>query len=280
MEEESENEQLSDDEDANDREEDATDYEDDGEANDLEKTNESCSVGNLGTSDGPFSVYTDLSSTVYVKSGMKCQLVINGEDQEENESEIVQNCWKIENPDESLKIEFLVTKESIKSRSKLTCKKLNLTEEAGIHLVNLLKASDNKTAQKAESFLKFGTVTNVTWRIHWSEILRCLDTGKDLQSPLFTPLPVEDNQPHMRAIIAGGKNKFGVKKVSWKRMQTSLVVGMMMWKEGNPEVNIIGHLRTLMKEVKDLQVKDINWEDFGDEEFVRLDIFLFSPLVC
>ena len=84
----------------------------------------------------------------------------------------------------------------------------------------------------------------------------------------------------MRAIIAGAKNKIGVKKVSWRGKQTSLVAGMMMWIEENPEVNILGYLKTLKKKVKDLQVKNINWEDFGDAEFIRIEIFLFSSLSC
>jgi len=274
----SEDEQLSDDEDVND-EGDETDFEGDDEE-DVECHIDSCSIEQLGTSVSPFRVYTDLFGTVFIKTGMKCRLHINGEDQETNESEKVQNCWRIENPDDHLKMEFFVTKEEIESRSILTCKKLNLTEEAGNSLRDLLSGSDTKSLERAESFLKTGTVTNISWRIHWSEILRSLDTGKDLQSPLFTPLPVDDTQPHMRAIIDGGKNKIGVKKVSWRGKQTSLVAGMMMWIEENPEVNVVGYLKTIKKKVKDLQVKNVNWEDFGDAEFIRVEIFLFSSLSC
>ena len=277
--EESFDEQLSDVEDLIDEDEECIDLEVEEEV-EANFVNASCSVKKLGSSNSPFSIFSDLLGTVYIKSGMKCQLLIDGEDQEERQSQLVQNCWKIENPDEILKIEFLVTKEAIESRSMLTCKKLDLTEDVGNSLIDLLKESDIKSAEKAKSFIKSGTVTNISWRVHWSEILRSLDSGKDLQSPLFTPLPVEESQPHMRAIIAGGKNKMGVKKVSSKGMQTSLVVGMMMWREENPEVKIIGNLKTLKKGVKDLQVKDIDWEDLGDEEFVRIDIFLFSSLAC
>ena len=87
----------------------------------------------------------------------------------------------------------------------------------------------------------------------------------------------------MRAIIAGGKNKMGVKKVSWKGRQTPLVQGMMMRREENPEVKIIGHIKTLKNRLKDLQVKNIDWEDIfenkkenqfeiGKEAKIRLEI--------
>ena len=65
-------------------------------------------------------------------------------------------------------------------------RKLNLTESAGQELVSLLQAGEeSKSGVRAEQFLRTGTVTSVSWLVHWSEVLRCLHSGRDLQSPLF-----------------------------------------------------------------------------------------------
>ena len=65
-------------------------------------------------------------------------------------------------------------------------RKLNLTERAGQELVGLLQAGEeSKSGVRAQQFLRTGTVTSVSWLVHWSEVLRCLHSGRDLQSPLF-----------------------------------------------------------------------------------------------
>jgi len=276
---ESEDEQLSDIED---------EMEEDEEEDDETKTqleNEDCSAELLGFNDSPFRIFTNLSGTVFIKSGMDCELVVNGvrwsESEEVEESEAVQNTWRMDNPPEHLKLEFRCSQAGISSRSSITTRKLNLTESAGQELVSLLQAGEeSKSGVRAEQFLRTGTVTSVSWLVHWSEVLRCLHSGRDLQSPLFQPLPIDDTQPYLRAIICGGQRKVGCKKVGWRGQQAALVVGLLVWSEGETQARILGRLKTLKNNVKDMQVKEIDWESFQSSEFIRVELFLFSPLSC
>ena len=87
----------------------------------------------------------------------------------------------------------------------------------------------------------------------WPEFGRALAAGKDLHSPLFSPLPVDDSQPQLRAIIATGKDKIGVKKVSWKSSKgnEALMAGMFVWREDGSGAGQVAPLRRLAGQVKE-----------------------------
>ena len=111
-----------------------------------------------------------------------------------------------------------------------------------------------------------------------------LATERDIQSPLFQPLPLDANQPYFKAIIDGRMKKAGIKKFGWTPDQNQLVAGVLVWNTEADTVNSIGRLKTLSKKVKDLQLKNIDWEDMSicleDNKPLRMDIFFFSYINC
>ena len=198
----------------------------------------------------------------------------------QEESEVVQNAWLIEDPPERLKLEFLVHKERLISRRNISLKKLNLTEEMGLELIDVLSGSSSGSVSRARRSLFSGTVSLVQWNIPWLEVEEALDTERDIQSPLFQPLPIDANQPYLKAIVDGRMKKIGIKKFGWTKTDNTLVAGMMVWDPDKDIVNQIGPLRTLQGNVKDLQMKNIVWEDLQDCRNCRVDIFLFSYVNC
>ena len=107
-------------------------------------------------------------------------------------------------------------------------------------------------------------LTQVSWQVSWPEFGRALAAGKDLHSPLFSPLPVDDSQPQLRAIIATGKDKIGVKKVSWKSTKgnEALMAGMFVWREDGSGAGQVAPLRRLAGQVNEMLDKKISFEDF------------------
>ena len=233
----------------------------------LESVHEENSAEVLGRSNAPFLVYTDLAGTVFIKANMNCSVSVNGELLEEEECNQIQNCWKVHQPPESLTIKFSANESSIEGQSKLCVKKLNLTETTGMELLSLLQPSSRKMREVAERLSSCGTLTQVSWQVSWFEIGRALATGKDLHSPLFSPLPVDGSQPQLRAIIATSKDKVGVKKVAWEnRGNDSLMAGMFVWREGSPDAGLVAPLRRLHGQVKDVQMREVAWPELGGED--------------
>ena len=233
----------------------------------LESVHEENSAEVLGRSNAPFLVYTDLAGTVFIKANMNCSVSVNGELLEEEECNQIQNCWKVHQPPESLTIKFSANQSSIEGQSKLCVKKLNLTETTGMELLSLLQPSSRKMREVAERLSSCGTLTQVSWQVSWFEIGRALATGKDLHSPLFSPLPVDGSQPQLRAIIATSKDKIGVKKVAWEnRGNDSLMAGMFVWREGSPDAGLVAPLRRLHGQVKDVQMREVAWPELGGED--------------
>jgi hypothetical protein len=131
---------------------------------------------------------------------------VNGEQLDGQESDRVQNCWKVPDPPDSLIIKFSASPAALADRSRLVTKKLNLTDRTGLELLDLL-GGRRRSTPAAQRLLAAGTVTQVTWLVPWPEVGRALATGRDLHSPLFQPLPIDRGQPLLRAILAGGKDK-------------------------------------------------------------------------
>ena len=138
-----------------------TEEDDDSEVelNRLESVHEENSAHLLGKSNAPFLVYTDLAGTVFVKANMNCSVSVNGEPLEECDQ--VQNCWKIEDPAESLSIRFSASLPAVDGQSKLLVKKLNLTEASGTELLSLLQPTSRKMRELAEHLSTAGTLTQV-----------------------------------------------------------------------------------------------------------------------
>ena len=118
------------------------------------------------------------------------------------------------------------------------------------------------------------------WTVPWHEVEEALDTERDIQSPLFQPLPLESNQPYLKAIVDGRMKKVGIKKFGWTKDQNPLAAGMIVSNPDQELVNQIGPLRTLRGNVKDLQMKNIYWDELQDCRNLRVDIFLFSYINC
>ena len=274
----SEDENLSEDED-----EESTDFENETEA-DAEivcrksSVFERTSIETLGLRNDPIRIYTNLNGDVFIKAGLKCKLFVNRSVQEE--SEVVQNAWMLEEPPERLKLEFLVQKDRLISRRNITLKKLNLTEQMGLELIDILSGPNTASVSRAKRSLFTGTVSLVQWTIPWLEVEEALDTERDIQSPLFQPLPIDASQPYLKAILDGRMKKIGIKKFGWTRNDQTLVAGMIVWDPDKEIVNQIGSLKTLQGNVKDLQMKNIVWEDLQDCRNCRVDIFLFSYVNC
>ena len=274
----SEDENLSEDED-----EESTDFENETEVDDeivcrkssvFDKT----SIETLGLRNDPIRIYTNLNGSVFIKAGLKCKLFVNRSVLEE--SEVVQNAWMIEEPPDRLKLEFLVHKERLISRRNIALKKLNLTEQMGLELIDILSGPNTASVSRARRSLFTGTISLVQWTLPWPEVEEALDTERDIQSPLFQPLPIDANQPYLKAIVDGRMKKIGIKKFGWTKTDNTLVAGMMVWDPDKDIVNQIGPLRTLQGNVKDLQMKNIVWEDLQDCRNCRVDIFLFSYVNC
>ena len=274
----SEDENLSEDEDF----EDETDFENQTESEELvdrqSSVCESTSVETLGLRNDPIRIYTNLDGDLFIKAGLKCKLFINKSVLEE--SDVVQNAWKVEEPDDRLRLEFLIHKERLLSRRNISMKKLNLTEEMGFELIDVLSGCHGGSILRARNSLLYGTVSLVQWTVPWAEVEEALDTERDIQSPLFQPLPIESNQPFLKAIIDGRMKKVGIKKFGWTKDQHPLVAGVIVWDPDKELVNQIGALRTLRGNVKDLQMKNIVWEDLQDSRNLRIDVFLFSYVNC
>ena len=113
-----------------------------------------------------FISYTDLAGTVFVKANMNCRVSVNGEPLEECDQ--VQNCWKIEDPAESLSIRFSASLPAVEGQSKLLVKKLNLTETTGAELLSLLQPTSRKMRELAEHLSTAGTLTQVYLTTYWS----------------------------------------------------------------------------------------------------------------
>merc|ERR1712064_259918 len=97
-----------------------------------------------------------------------------------------------------------IHKESLLSRRKISMKKLNLTEETGLELIEVLSGGHNGgSVIRARNSLYYGTVSLVQWTLPWQEVEEALDSERDIQSPLFQPLPIEPNQPYFKAIVDG-----------------------------------------------------------------------------
>ena len=239
------------------------------------------SVEVFGTRFDPFRIYTDLYGTVYIKSGLKCKLFLNGEVQEE--SEIVQNAWRIDESSENLRIEFLILRDNLKSINNISVRRLNLTEKVGMELIDLLSGSYYCNG-RARHCLHGGTISLIQWNIPFSEIHDALDTERDIQSPLFQPLPLDGHQPYFKAIIDGRSRKAGIKKFGWTSDQDPLVAGIIVWNTESGAINSLGRLKTLSRKVKDLQLRDIDWDELSsceaENKLVRMDIFFFSFINC
>jgi len=54
------------------------------------------------------------------------------------------------------------------------------------------------------------------------------------------------------------------------------VAGMIVWNKEEGSINSVAKLKTLSKNVKDLQLKDVNWDQLCDNKYMQLDIFFFS----
>ena len=106
----------------------------------------------------------------------------------------------------------------------------------------------------------------------WPEFGRALAAGKDLHSPLFSPLPVDDSQPQLRAIIATGKDKIGVKKVSWKSTKgnEALMAGMFVWREDGSGAGQVAPLRRLAGQVNEMLNKKISFFGLFGKSLVNM----------
>ena len=90
-----------------------------------------------------------------------------------------------------------------------------------------------------------------------------------------------------------------MKKVVWTggSRSSSLLVGMLVWRESCPEAGLVVPLRRLQGRVKDLQLKDVPWGDLAEEdsedclrvevsqdsckfELFHIQVFLISSLTC
>ena len=120
---------------------------------------EETTVEVLGSRFDPFRVYMDLNGVVYIKAGLQCKLYVNGEVLEE--SSVVQNAWKIDEPNEKLRLEFLVCPDNLRSLRTLAIRKLNLTEELGTELIDTLAGSSGSCNQRAVQCLHSGTISVV-----------------------------------------------------------------------------------------------------------------------
>merc|ERR1712079_882254 len=112
-------------------------------------------------------------------------------------------------------------------------------------LIDVLSGPNTASVSRARRSLFTGTVSLVQWTIPWAEVEEALDTERDIQSPLFQPLPIEYNQPFLKAIIDGRMKKVGIKKFGWTKDQHPLVAGVIVWDPDKELVNQIGPLRTL-----------------------------------
>jgi len=102
---------------------------------------------------------------------------------------------------------------------------------------------------------------------------------RDIQSPLFQPLPLDDSQPSFKLIVDGRCRKIGMKKYCWTKQEGTLVAGMVVWNNDSDTINAIGPLKTLSRNVKDLQIKCIDWDvDETESNYLKMDIFFFSFL--
>jgi len=237
------------------------------------------SVETFGTRSDTFRIYSDLKGTIFIKAGIKCKLFINSEIVEE--SDVVKNAWRIENPSDLLRLEFLIMKEDLKIKRNISIRKLNLTEDVGLELINILAGANENCNHRAEQCLHYGTITMVQWNIPAADIIDSLETERDIQSPLFQPLPLDQSQPYFKTIIDGRMRKAGIKKFGWTgRNQHPLVAGMLVWDKDAGTINSVGSLKTLSKKVKDLQMKDIDWEDLRGSSYVQIDTFIFSYMTC
>ena len=99
---------------------------------------------------------------------------------------MVQNAWKVEEPEERLKLEFLIHKESLLSRRKISIKRLNLTEELGEKLIDTLSGDHGGGVARARNSLLYGTVSLVQWTVPWHEVEEGLDTERHSESSLST----------------------------------------------------------------------------------------------
>ena len=237
------------------------------------------SVETFGTRSDTFRIYSDLHGTIFIKAGIRCKLFINGEMVEE--SDVVQSAWRIEDPSDILHLEFLIMKEDLKIQRNISIRKLNLTEEVGMELIKMLSGSNEHCNHRAENCLHCGTVTMVQWNVPTSDIIDCLETERDIQSPLFQPLPLDHSQPYFKTIIDGRMRKAGIKKFGWTgRSHHPLVAGMLVWNKDAGTISSVGGLKTLSKKVKDLQMKDIDWSHLEYSSYVQIDTFLFSYMTC
>merc|ERR1712126_150914 len=57
----------------------------------------------------PFHLYTNLAGDVFIKTHMPCSVTVNGECLVEQESDVIQNCWKLFQPPPLLSIRFSAT---------------------------------------------------------------------------------------------------------------------------------------------------------------------------
>lgn len=87
----------------------------------------------------------------------------------------------------------------------------------------------------------------------------------------------------LRTIIATSKDKVGVKKVWWSPGGPSLLAGVMVWREDRPGAARVAPFRRLQGSVKDVQLKEIDWQELGEEDSgarLRVEVFLLSSLTC
>ena len=234
-------------------------------------------VQTLGSRRDLFRVYTDLDGVIFIKAGMKCKLFMNSQPVEE--SSVVKDAWRIDDPPEHMRLEFLIMKEDLKMTRTMSIRKLNLTEELGQELIGLLSGLSRLSNQRAAACLHNGTITKITWSVPYSEVVEALVSERDIQSPLFQPLPLDDSQPSFKLIVDGRCRKIGMKKYCWTKQEGTLVAGMVIWNNDSNTINAIGPLKTLSRTVKDLQIKCIDWDvDETEANYLKMDIFFFSLL--
>jgi len=233
-------------------------------------------VQSFGSRRDSFRIYTDLNGVVYIKAGLKCKLFLNNEPVEE--SCVVQSAWRIDEPPEHLRLEFLIMKEDLKLTRSMSVRKLNMTEDMGLELINLLTGPSESCKQRAEHCLHNGTITKLQWSVPYSQVVESLLSERDIQSPLFQPLPIDDDQPCFKVILDGRRRKIGIKKYYWTRHQSLLVAGMIVWNDDDiGTINAIAGLKTLSRNVKDLQLKSIDWDiDMTEAKYLKIDVFFFS----
>ena len=70
----------------------------------------------------------------------------------------------------------------------------------------------------------------------------------------------------------------------WTSDQNQLVAGIIIWNTESGEINAVGRLKTLSKKVKDIQIRDIDWDGLSsceeENNMIRMDIFFFSFINC